>query len=301
MTVSTRVWKLVLALAMALAVPGAARAQIINPGIIVGFNPQPDPPGFGPLTLAANQVIRVNITCFDHQIGLLPPDPCRGVVMIHDATGRSLREGAYDLAPGRSGFLQLANVAATGDTTALPLDVQPCIVPGAGGVAIPSVVVLDLTGRLVQFVNPTTPRMSQFNNSLSDPGSIVGFNPQPDPPGFGLVPVRSSQVMRVRVGCFAHPIDGIPPDPCRGAIMFHDALGNVVGRGTYALQPGEVGGLTFQPPGSTNALGLAINPCILPQPGGRAVPAVQIVDGETGDVLFQIAPAVPRMSAFQRR
>jgi hypothetical protein len=37
----------------------------------------------------------------------------------------------------------------------------------------------------------------------------------------------------------------------------------------------------------------------LPEPGGRAVPNVEILDGVTGNTLFLINPAAARMSQFQ--
>jgi len=41
-----------------------------------------DPPGLGKVTLKAGQKIRLNVTCFDHEIGKIPPDPCHGEVML---------------------------------------------------------------------------------------------------------------------------------------------------------------------------------------------------------------------------
>ena len=304
MTVSRRFPRFTFACltACALILPATAHAQPSNPGEIHGFNPQPDPPGFGPFTLEAGQFVRLNVTCFDHQIGLSPPDPCRGVVMFHDVLGNVLVEDTYELQPGHSGFLPFA--LPPGDTVAPSLGIQPCVIPGPGGVAIPDVEIFDAATLLVvRHMNPSAARMSEFSNGGTDPGSIVGFNPQPDPPGFGLVTLRVDQAMLLHVSCFAHPVNGTPPDPCRGQIMFHNAVGDVFGLDTYELQPGEVTTFTFAP--SPSEVGgpplLAINPCILPQPGGRAAPAVEIVDRATGRVARHVDPAVPGMSQFQNR
>ena len=37
-----------------------------------------DPPGFGSVHLKANHTIRLNVTCFGHEVGRDPAGPCRG-------------------------------------------------------------------------------------------------------------------------------------------------------------------------------------------------------------------------------
>src|SRR5438874_74294 len=127
----------------AVAVPATAQ-PIVNPGTLVAFNPQPDPPGFGIVPVRANQIIWLNVVCFPHPIGNSPPDPpgfgmvtlvgqgvrlatscfehpvngvppgpCRGTVMIHDAAGNVLRSAQYDLKPGETGFLDYAPLRNT--------------------------------------------------------------------------------------------------------------------------------------------------------------------------------------------
>lgn len=279
------------ALAFVLAV-GTGRAQDVS---------APDPPGFADVTLTPSQAVRLSVVCFDHQVGELPPDPCHGELMLHDAAGNVLKRGTYDLEPGESAFLRLV-FAPSGDGQPR-LGIAPCVLPAPGGLAIPSVEVIDThTGRVVHFANPAAARMSEFNNGIADPGSIVGFNPQPDPPGFGLVTIRTDQTIRLSVACYDHPIGAVPPDPCRGELMFHDARGLVVARGTYDLQPGQRGFLRFAPDASdVGGAVLGINPCILPAPGGRAVPSVEVIDRSMGRIALLVQPAVARMSQFQRR
>jgi hypothetical protein len=263
------------------------------------FNPQPDPPGFGLVGLQVGETILLNVVCFDHPVGnLLPPDPCHGVLMLHTGAGATLGEKRYDLLPGQTARLRFTRPTPVGDVSpAARVAIVPCVLPAPGsGFGIPSVEVFDTRGRLALFENPAATKMSEFNNGLTDPGSIVGFNPQPDPPGFGLVTVRSDQIIRLNVACFSHNIGATPPDPCRGELMFHNAAGAVVARGTYDLQPGEVAFLRFNPDPGTVAS--QINPCILPQPGGRAVPNVEILDGSTHQTTMLINPAAARMSMF---
>ena len=65
----------------------AAYAQPFIPGIPPGRNMQSDPPGFGIVTLKTGQTIGLNVVCFDHQVGFVPPGPCHGLLMFHDAAG----------------------------------------------------------------------------------------------------------------------------------------------------------------------------------------------------------------------
>ena len=179
----------------------------------------------------------------------------------------------------------------------MPID--PCWLPGPGVRTIGSVEVFDALGNVTHFANPAATRMSEFNNSSPgrpDPGSLVGFNPQPDPPGFGMVSLRGQDV-RMNVACFEHPINGFPPDPCRGTFMFHNAAGEVLHRGTYDLKPGQSAALVYPPPQAA----VEIIPCVLPELGGRAVPNVEVIDQRTGDTALLINPAADRMSQLQQQ
>jgi len=53
------------------------------------------------------------------------------------------------------------------------------------------------------------------------------FNPQPDPPGYGMVGIADGQTARlniVNIGVI-DPTTGLPPDPCRVRLQFVDADG----------------------------------------------------------------------------
>lgn len=177
---------------------------------------------------------------------------------------------------------------------------MPCVIPAPGGRAIPSVEVFDReAGRVVVFAHPAAARTSDFNSGRTAPGDDVAFDPQPDPPGFGAVTLRSDQTMRLNVACFDHEVNGEPPSACQGAIMVHDAAGNVLRRGTYDLTPGQTRSFEFVPP-ATRASLVSIIPCVIPAPGGRAIPNVEVTDG-AGNIALLIGPAVARMSQFQQQ
>jgi hypothetical protein len=254
-----------------------------------------DPPGFSLVTLTPQQTVRLSVVCFDHPVGEVPPEACHGELMLHDAAGNVLRRANYDLPPGRAAFVQLTFPGGESPR----LGINPCVLPAPGGRAVPSVEVFDqAAGRVVRYANPVAARMSGFDNgSGGDPGP---GSPPPDSPAFGMVTVGDDQLIRFSVACFDHAIGGIPPGPCRGEVMFHDASGEVLREAHYDVEPGQAAFLTFAPPAGGSPF-LGINPCILPAPGGRAVPAIEVFDRATGEVTLLVEPAVARVSQFQRR
>lgn len=256
-----------------------------------------DPPGFAPIVAKGTQVVSLNVNCFEHQVGDYPPNPCRGELMFHDAAGRELKRGSYDLQPGESMSFRLAIPAtnAAGERISRIL-IVPCIVPGEGR-AIPSTEVFDRdAGRVVHFSHPAVARMSEFSNGSED---VLGDGATPlsDPPVFGPATLRSDQVMRVNVACFNHDVVGRPPNPCTGEVMFHDASGNELRRASYSLLPGQSRSFSVTPPATRTGLA-AIIPCVIPETGGRVVPGVEITDG-AGGVAMQIGPAAARASLFE--
>lgn len=279
----------VLAFALGAAAPAAAAG---------------DPPAFAPVSVSGTQTIALNVTCFEHAVGSeTAPGPCRGEIMFHDAAGRSLKEGAYDLLPGQSVALRLTIPAV--NASGLPItrmQIVPCVIPSEGR-AIPSVEVYDReAARVVRFDHPASPRTSAFNNGAG--GNEVGFDPQPDPPVFAMATLRGDQRLRMNLACFNHPVNGDAPGACTGTVMFHDLAGNVIRRGTYALEPGQSRAFEVVPPVQRPGSLSGIVPCILPDPAsaaapGRTVPNVEVVD-QHGAVLLSINPAGARASLFER-
>ena len=50
-----------------------------------------NPPAFAPVSVKGGQIIRLNVVCFEHEVGGFPPSPCRGEFMFHDASGRDIK------------------------------------------------------------------------------------------------------------------------------------------------------------------------------------------------------------------
>lgn len=85
------------------------------------------------------------------------------------------------------------------------------------------------------------------------PQKVEAFNPQPDPPGFGLVGLVTNQSLRINV-VNTNEIGSpeTPPDPCRVVITFRDGNGTplttpngVVIRRVALLQGGQSTSLTL--------------------------------------------------------
>jgi hypothetical protein len=161
-------------------------------------------------------------------------------------------------------------------------------------------------GRAVLFAHPAAARMSAFSggqravdtDGAAAGGDEVAFDPQPDPPVFGMATLRGDQVMRVNLTCFNHDVNGYPPNPCTGTVMFHDVAGKELRRAEYALEPGQTRSIGVAPPASRAGTLVGIVPCVLPDPGGRAVPNIEVTDG-AGNVVLLINPAATRASQFQ--
>lgn len=69
------------------------------------------------------------------------------------------------------------------------------------------------------------------------------FNPQPEPPGFGMLGIISSQTARLNISFAAPPEPergAVPAGPCAGTIQlrFLDATGNVLAEKTVRLMAG---------------------------------------------------------------
>ena len=129
-------------------------------------------------------------------------------------------------------------------------------------------------------------------------GTASAFNPQPDPPGFGIVSINPNQTIRLNIICWQHPVNGLPPDPCSGELLFHDLAGNTVARQLVRLAPGGGTFLDFSLGPRTSPVNLVgIDPCWIPEPtSGRALPTVEVFETRTGKIERHVNPLTPRIS-----
>ena len=129
-------------------------------------------------------------------------------------------------------------------------------------------------------------------------GTAVAFNPQPEPPGFGIVSINPDQTIRFNVVCWEHDVNGAPPVVCQGELMLHDMAGNIVARRPVRLAPGQAAFLdfTFGPESSPGNL-VGINPCWIPGPNsGRSLPTAEVFDSRSGRIALHVNPLTPRIS-----
>jgi hypothetical protein len=82
-------------------------AGLQNPGVIRGFNPQPDPPRvFAQLGIVSGQTIRLNaVNVGEAGSPLYPPDPCRVTLVLFGPEGGVLAHSTQVLQPGAATFL----------------------------------------------------------------------------------------------------------------------------------------------------------------------------------------------------
>jgi hypothetical protein len=82
-------------------------AGLENPGVIVGFNPQPDPPRvFAQLGIVSGQTIRLNaVNVGEAGSPLVPLGPCRVTLVLFGPEGGILAHSTQVLEPGAATFL----------------------------------------------------------------------------------------------------------------------------------------------------------------------------------------------------
>ena len=129
--------------------------------------------------------------------------------------------------------------------------------------------------------------------TLLDRTRVSAFNPQPDPPAFGMLAVTHGQTARLNV---VDTMD-VPPGPCREVeLMFLDSEGNIRQRSVQCLMSGHAAFLDL----NGNFLELTDNRAEirgkvhLINPPERTmtsfVATIEVFDNETGRTSFILAP-----------
>jgi hypothetical protein len=128
--------------------------------------------------------------------------------------------------------------------------------------------------------------------------TVTAFNPQPDPPGFGMVGIAAGQTARLNIVNLGNGPAALPP-PCRVDLQFFDADGNVLADRAVAVKPGESAALdyvaSFVPTNTTDAVvnRAEIRPAVNTATGLLAPPCrttVEIFDNATGRTSVFIPP-----------
>jgi hypothetical protein len=69
--------------------------------------------------------------------------------------------------------------------------------------------------------------LATFGFLRYSPQQVRAFNPQPDPPGYGLVGITNGQTVRISVVNTGLADSNLPPDPIRVVMTFRDTDGNL--------------------------------------------------------------------------
>jgi hypothetical protein len=128
--------------------------------------------------------------------------------------------------------------------------------------------------------------------------TLRAFDPQPDPPSFGVVSITPDQTIRLNAVCSEHGVGAVPPAPCRAELMLHDAAGNVLASQDVRLRPGQAAFLDYRIGIRTAPFErVGIVPCVIPDPErGRILPTAEVFDNTTGQTAFLVNPVSPRLS-----
>lgn len=124
------------------------------------------------------------------------------------------------------------------------------------------------------------------------------FNPQPDPPGFGIFGIVQGETARIHVLCNDHSIGGHPPDPCSVQLQFKNSANAILKSATLSLQPGQYGRLDLPSTDlkwNPGQLRWEVRPNVEFESGHVLVTA-QSFDTATGFGHLFINAAVPRLS-----
>ena len=119
--------------------------------------------------------------------------------------------------------------------------------------------------------------------------TLRAFDPQPDPPAFGVVSITPDQTIRLNAVCSEHGVGSVPPAPCRAELMLHDAAGNVLASQVVRLKPGQATFLDYRIGIRTAPFErVGIVPCVIPDPQrGRMLATAEIFDNTTGQTAFR--------------
>jgi hypothetical protein len=217
-----------------------------------------------------------------------PPGPCKTygpfnvTLALLDSEGRAVARQSFALLQGRAAALNFApSEFGAGGRAQLRAQITvdrdaegfiPCI--------IPSLEVVNLDGS---------------NSTVVNPGALVGFNPQPEPPGdrepdtdfeFGFVTVGRGQTMRLNAS-FTDADTDLPPGPCRVTLNFYDGDGRLVMQTIETVELGKSVSLDV-PAGeipSTVRRRLRATVHVEALPGGLIpciMPSLEVFNGDTG-------------------
>ena len=126
---------------------------------------------------------------------------------------------------------------------------------------------------------------------------VHAFNPQPDPPAFGMIGIDPFGTARMNVVCAEGPLPGgIPPGPCDVTMQLRDVSGHVLKQMMVTLQPGQ--GAFLDQRGMdlpTTSMRHTLLQPFIPQAGrGFILATVEVFDNLTGRTTAVLNPTQPK-------
>jgi hypothetical protein len=130
------------------------------------------------------------------------------------------------------------------------------------------------------------------------PGMTVkAFNPQPDPPAFGMIGVDPYETARLNAVCATGPLPGgVSPGPCDVTLAFLDINGRSMNQVTRTLRPGQGTSLDLIGAGSS-ALRTQVQPFVPAAGSGFVLVTVEKFDSNTGRTTALLNPTQPKSLA----
>jgi hypothetical protein len=170
----------------------------------------------GIIGIVSGQTALINVYNSQDPGSELPPDPCRVELSFQDIEGNLLsdREGRpfqkiVTIDPRRGDFLKLPGDQVIGNLGRVTI--------------IPCIKILKISGGT--HVLPTFEMYNENERtSLLSPGTLKGFNPQPDPPKeFGIAGITRGQTARINVINMPDPNSSLPQNQCTVEMTFLDS------------------------------------------------------------------------------
>jgi hypothetical protein len=155
-----------------------------------------------------------------------------------------------------------------------------------------------------------------FVSGLIAAAPAHAFNPQPDPPGFGLLGISINETLRLNVSNVSGTPQTFPPDPYRVEITFVDAAGaELLPAVQTTLAPGQstsvdlngatlLGSVTSTDSFTTDSTSLTLREEVRPVvriiptttnrlPPDPCISTIELIDNQTGKTLLTSGPQNP--------
>ncbi len=125
--------------------------------------------------------------------------------------------------------------------------------------------------------------------------NVKAFNPQPDPPAFGLIGVDPFETVRLNAVCPDTPLPGgVNPGPCNVMLAFRDTNGSVLAQSTHSLHPGQGASLDLNGAQVVRGSRIEVQPYVPANSAGYVLVTAEVFETNTGQISAVLNPTEPR-------